>query len=236
MSNKGSETTEIANIVPLQNKYYTQTIVIFQAVYVIILIGTLILPFFLDFLGIKRDPAFIYFPYLVYIPNTLTIVLLLSAMKKFYLMQIGKTDSEYSRNYFDRFISSFQSEKNISGFSNILRRISILLTFFITVFAWFIGITTIPTGGESLLLSPMNLLTLSFAVSGLMIYIGYGIKRENQDMLLYLLLVFLANILFHILGVILTGDYLVLPMSLSYQVSAFVLVMARFTYFQLSDN
>jgi hypothetical protein len=236
MSSEEDTIKKNMNTVPFQNRYYVQIIVFCQVLLVIILLGTLMLPFFFEVLEIESDPSLIYFPYLAYIPNTITIVFILQVMKKFYLIQIGKLSPEMNGNYMDKLISSFQTEDEISGLSNILRRISILLAFIVTAFMWLLGFGTIPFGEGGLLLSPMNMLTLPFSLSGIMIYIVYGIQKEKNKVIGWLLIVFLVNIIVHIVAIALADDYLVLPLSLSYQISAFLLVLARFLYFNYSTK
>ncbi len=200
-------------------------ITLFQVAFLFILISTMIIaiPSVMDYLNIEYDAAMTIFPFLAYIPHTLSIIIILQIIKR--IIERSVEDKGID------FYSLFQWDKDYSKKINLVRKVSISLVIFITAISWIFGIATIPMG-ESLLFSPMNMITLSSTLSFLVIWLSLGITQESRKAVLYLLILLVFNSLLHTWAVVLADDTLVLPFTLSYQVLAIVLCGFRWLNLQ----
>jgi len=213
-----------------RRKYY-QVITASQMVFILILIGTLLIVIkpIRNYLGVIDDPAMVIFPIMAYIPHTVSIIALLEIIK-----QLDKRNLSGDATI-ESFYSLFQTEPTSSTLVQSIRWMSIGIVTIVTAISWIFGILSIPFG-DSLILSPMNMITLSLILSFLIVWFIYSIRIENNPAAGYLILLAVFNITINTAAIIVVGDILALPLTLSYQILALILILSRWLSIRIPNK
>lgn len=179
---------------------------------------------FIDNASDIYDPAIWLFPFMFYISYTLTIISILITNIFVLLVKKHTTISETIRKkkFVSRIIERIAWQDNISGWRKSIRLVLVFLMSFLTVIILALGFVEI-----GLLFSPMNAFYLTIYLSLLLGWLVLGIKEENIKTCYLFIIGLSINLILHISAVIIAGDELLLPFSLSHQIIVLSILIAK---------
>jgi hypothetical protein len=195
-------------------------------IFLFILIITLVVP-------IPDDPPIYHFPFMVYLPISLTFNFLLFVVAGILLRKNEGLFKEKSDNWgiLTTLFHKIEWEENLTGWRKMLKWLSMIALIIGIGGFFFIGIFA-PT----YMFSPLNMLFLPLVFGVLSIWISTGVKKENISVAI-ILLVLIGGFIGLSAGALIIGqDILVIPFAISYQIIAFALVAIRLISYLLIER
>ena len=182
-----------------------------------ILIVTLIVP-------IPDDPPIYHFPFMVYLPISLSFNFLLLLIGCNLLRKNGGNFKKKSDNWgmFTILLQKIEWEQKLTGWRKIFQMLSL-----IALISAIGGFFLIGIAAPSYLFSPLNMLLLPFISGMLAIWISAGVRKENILVALVLLILIACFILLTVGALLLAEDIRIIMFAVSYQILAFILVAIR---------
>jgi len=182
-----------------------------------ILIITLIVP-------IQDDPPIYHYPYMVYLPYSLSINFLLFIIAGINLRQNeGKFKNVSDNwNFMLMMYEKIQWKNSFSLWERVIRNLCAILLFGAFIAFFLIGFVAPPY-----FFSPMNMFFLPFVFCLLSVWISYGLKRENNNVALWLFILLLLFIVLFISALIIAQDMMIMFITISYQIIALILLLIR---------
>lgn len=186
-----------------------------------ILIATLIVP-------IPDDPPIYHFPFMVYLPISLSFNFLLLLIACNLLRKNEGKFKQKSDNWgiFTTLLHKIEWEQNLTGWKKIFQMLSLIALICAIGGFFLIGIAA-----PSYLFSPLNMLLLPFIFGMLSVWISAGVRKENILVPVVLLIIIACFILLTVGALLIAQDVRIIMFTVSYQILAFILVAIRILSF-----
>ena len=192
-----------------------------------ILIMTLIVP-------IPDDPPIYHFPFMAYLPISLSINFLLFLIGCNLLRKNEGNFKQKSDNwgFFTTLLKKIEWEENLTGWRKIFQMLS-MIALLIAIGSFFL----IGIAAPSYLFSPLNMLFLPFIFGMLAIWISAGIRKENILVTAIVLILIACFILLTVGALLIAQDIRIIMFTVSYQILAFIFVAIRvISYYSKKEN
>ena len=181
------------------------------------LIVTLIVP-------IPDDPPIYHFPFMVYIPYSLSINFLLFTIAG---INLRKNEGKFKNmsdnwNFMLKMYEKIQWKEKFSLWERIIRNLCAILLFGAIIAFFLIGFVAPPY-----FFSPMNMFFLPFVFCLLAVWISYGLKKENIIIALWLFILLLVFIVLFISALLIAQDTMIMFLTTSYQFIALIFLLIR---------
>jgi len=188
---------------------------------------------FIDDPSTIYDPAIWLFPFMFYISYALTIISILIINIFVLFVKKNNTMSETIRKkkFVGRIIERIEWQDKISGWRKSIRLVLLFAMSFLTIIILALGFVEI-----GLLFSPMNTFYFTLYLSLLIVWLALGLKEENIKNCYLFIICLSINLMLHVSAVIIAGDELLLPLSLSYQIFALCVLIVRLIKSNLRKN
>jgi len=210
-----------SNFVKIRSSRIAIYIFFVNAALLFMLIVMLIVP-------IPDDPPIYHFPFMVYIPYSLTLNFLLFLIAG---VNLRKNDGKFKKmsdrwSFMVKLYEKFQWEVDLRLWQKIIRIISSILLFGAIIVFFLIGFMA-----PLYFFSPMNMFFLPFVFCTLAVWISYGLKKEHIIIALWLFLLLLVYIVLFISALFIAQDTMILFLATSYQFIALILILIRLIYY-----
>lgn len=207
----------ISNFVKLRSNRIAIYAFFLNAALLFMLIVTLIVP-------IPDDPPIYHFPFMVYIPYSLSINFLLFTISG---INLRKNEGKFKNmsdnwNFMLKMYEKVQWKDQFSLWERIIRNLCAILLFGAFIAFFLIGFVAPPY-----FFSPMNMFFLPFVFCLLAVWISYGLKKENIIIALWLFILLLLFIVLFISALIIAQDTMIMFLTTSYQFIALTLLLLR---------
>jgi len=177
---------------------------------------------------IPDNPPIYHYPFMVYIPYSLTFNFLLFIIAGTNLRKNNGKFKRMSDNwiFMVKLSERFQWKVEYPLWQKIIRIASSIFLFGAVIAFFLIGFTA-----PLFFFSPMNMFFLPFVFCALAVWISFGLKKENIVIALWLFLLLLVYITLFISALFIAQDTMILFLTTSYQFIALALILIRLIYY-----
>lgn len=204
------------------------------AVYIFFIIPSLLLMLVIMLIvPVPDDPPIYHYPFMVYIPYSLTFNFLLFIVAGTNLRRNNGKFKRMSDNwtYMVKLYERFQWKADLSLWQKIVRNVSGVLLFGAIITFFIIGFAVPPY-----FFSPMNMFFLPFVFCTLAVWISFGLKKENVRIAFWLFIMLLIYIVLYIFALYIAQDMMIVFFTTSYQFIALGLILIRLIYYVIVER